>query len=282
MAKQVPTFTDPAQSSGLSTLVLRNNFNTLGSYLNDHDAQHWPIAISAPKIGTGGVSAIVGSTATGATMTANQAKYMRFTFATPNGETARSSEATVTLTALQNSVQATVDQVNSQFTPSMWVYVALAGATAGAGPWYRCRQADLAAVSGCSVDANGMITLNTAGQSQFKIIAHPPNTQPAAPSSNNSGSIDPLMMTVAAIPFSATLANNTPTTGQKTVTKSYTTPGGTITEIGVYDTSTNRLLATGGHELWMGNVAIARYNYTYGTDPNNGAVVCTARTQVEA
>jgi hypothetical protein len=279
MAKQVPTFTDPAQSSGINSLVLRNNFNTLGSYLNDHDAQHWPIKVSAPKIGTGGVSAIVGSTATGATMTANQAKYMRFTYETPNGETTRSSEATVTLTTLQNSVQVTVDQVDSGFTPYMWVYVALAGASAGAGPWYRCRQADLAAVSGCTVDANGRVTLNTAGQSQFKIIVHPPNTQPAAPASNNSGSIDPLQMTVTPIPFSSTVTNNSPSTGQKTVTKTYPMAGGTVTETGIYDMTLNRITS---HELWMGGVAIARYSYTYGTDSASGSVICTARTQLEA
>ncbi len=282
MSRQVPTFTSPALTEAKDPDVIKNGFNTLGGYANDHDAMHWHTKMSAPKLGAGGVSAAVAST--GGTMTSSETKYGRFTFVTPNGESVRSSEQSVVLGGSDNAIQYTIAQVDAQFTPTLYVYQALAGAASGQ-PTYRCRQADLSMVSGGTVNADGSITLNTAGTTVFKVIAHPPNTEPVAPTTNSTGSVDPLsLLQVIPMPATVGVVDATPDANHYTVTETYTTPLNTMQVIGVYDKTLSpvRLSTTYGLEIRASGAAIARFLPTFSTHPVTGAPYMSALAQQEA
>lgn len=279
MPKQLPVFTTPSTGGPLQSEVLRNNFNALQALANDHDATHWPIKLSAPVSGASGISSITGASNIGANMPTPQTKSLKFTYETPNGETTASSEMTCAITSAQNCLIVTVVQADAQFNPYLWVYVAPPGSPST--QWYRAAASDLEAVSNCTIESTGRIVLSTSATSQFRIKSHPATTQPIPPTTNNSGSVDPLNLMVAPMPVQVTVQDNTPSATTYTVTETHSTPTGTMSAIGVYNKVFNPPRMT-SLEVRAGAAAVARYTLTYSTNPVTGAAYMSQLTQVEA
>lgn len=278
MPKTISAFTSPVSGDSPNIALIKANDDTLRAFANDHDASHWPFLLSAPV-----ASDFTFTPTTGGSLTVSQTKYFVLTFITPNGESRASAEMSVALNGSQNAFSFQVAAVDAGFTARLGIYLALAGASPGATK-YECRQADIS-VSGtdASVNADGEVILSTSGTTTITVLAHPPNTRPTAPSTNGTNGQDPLMTNLLALPLSVSITDNSPTSTNFTVTKTYAIGSTTVIETGVYDKSNNnRLLTSGGHSLKIGGLTVARWSYTYATHPVTGLPYCSARTQVEA
>jgi hypothetical protein len=271
MSKQVQPLATIGGGTSFDAAAVGGNDNKLKAFAEDHDAAHQQFKLSAPLS-----SEFACTAGTGGSMTASQTKYMALAFRGPNGTSKAGAEISVALGGAQNAVQIVPTGItpNLGYTDGLYVYVSLAGAASGQ-PKYQCRQADLSAVSNCTIATDGRVVFQAGVTPTFQVVAHPPNTEPAAPSTNGTASIDALTAGLVPVAETTAYAADTPSAGKTRATKTITLADGTvIVLVGVYTVSTDLIDSLA---VKIGGLTIARYTYTF-----DGSNRCTAVAAQEA